>query len=252
MIQKNSPRRIFGNDPFAYYQQHYAELTRGQLRTQDKSLYYRLRSDGLLVSVPTLSTSARKKTKLFNARLFNARESLGVGVKQVAAKIGIDTNYYFRIENLIDYPHYKTQRKICEFYRSKGIPLVEKDVFPKELHQIIRLIKEGYRTEIPQEELISLSSIDYKLLPLVDSPEQNVIPSGLTQKIDKVLAELTPRQEKVIKMRFGFGKYKGTHTLEEIGQEMGGLTKERIRQIEKKALRRLRHPSRARKLRDFY
>ena len=64
-----------------------------------------------------------------------------------------------------------------------------------------------------------------------------------------MLATLTPREEKVLKMRFGIGE-RSNHTLEEVGQDFD-VTRERIRQIEAKALRKLRHPSRARVLRAF-
>jgi RNA polymerase primary sigma factor len=64
-----------------------------------------------------------------------------------------------------------------------------------------------------------------------------------------VLSTLTPREEKVLKMRFGIGE-RSNHTLEEVGQSFA-VTRERIRQIEAKALRKLRHPSRSRKLRAF-
>ena len=67
---------------------------------------------------------------------------------------------------------------------------------------------------------------------------------------NEVLATLTPREEKVIKMRFGLGTTSSEHTLEEVGQHFA-VTRERIRQIEAKALRKLRHPSRSRKLKAF-
>ena len=70
------------------------------------------------------------------------------------------------------------------------------------------------------------------------------------EQTDEVLKTLTPREEKVIKMRFGLGKTAREHTLEEVGQHFA-VTRERIRQIEAKALRKLRHPSRSRKLRAF-
>ena len=71
----------------------------------------------------------------------------------------------------------------------------------------------------------------------------------LKDEISEVLLTLTEREEKVIRLRFGLEDGK-TRTLEEVGQ-MFGVTRERIRQIEAKALRKLRHPSRSRKLRDY-
>ena len=69
------------------------------------------------------------------------------------------------------------------------------------------------------------------------------------EQTQKALATLTPREEKVLRMRFGIGE-RSDHTLEEVGQNFD-VTRERIRQIEAKALRKLRHPSRSKKLRAF-
>jgi RNA polymerase primary sigma factor len=81
------------------------------------------------------------------------------------------------------------------------------------------------------------------------SPADAVINLNLKEQTEKVLRTLTPREEKVIKMRFGVGDG-SEHTLEEVGQNFA-VTRERIRQIEAKALRKLRHPSRSRRLRAF-
>ncbi|HVG83198.1 MAG TPA: RNA polymerase sigma factor RpoD, partial [Vicinamibacterales bacterium] len=81
------------------------------------------------------------------------------------------------------------------------------------------------------------------------SPSEAVINLDLKEQTESVLKTLTPREEKVIKMRFGVGDG-SEHTLEEVGQNFA-VTRERIRQIEAKALRKLRHPSRSRKLRAF-
>ena len=72
---------------------------------------------------------------------------------------------------------------------------------------------------------------------------------NLAEQTRKVLATLTPREEKVLRMRFGIGE-KADHTLEEVGSDFA-VTRERIRQIEAKALRKLRHPTRSRKLKHF-
>ena len=81
------------------------------------------------------------------------------------------------------------------------------------------------------------------------SPAEAVINVNLKDQTAQVLRTLTPREEKVIKMRFGL-EDGSEHTLEEVGQSFA-VTRERIRQIEAKALRKLRHPSRSRKLRAF-
>ncbi|HCU24456.1 MAG TPA: RNA polymerase sigma factor RpoD, partial [Deltaproteobacteria bacterium] len=83
----------------------------------------------------------------------------------------------------------------------------------------------------------------------VINPSEAVVNMNLSETTTRVLSTLTPREEKVLRMRFGIGE-KSDHTLEEVGRDFS-VTRERIRQIEAKALRKLRHPSRAKKLRSF-
>ena len=83
----------------------------------------------------------------------------------------------------------------------------------------------------------------------VVSPSEAVINLNLREQTAEVLKTLSPREEKIIKMRFGL-QDGSEHTLEEVGQHFA-VTRERIRQIEAKALRKLRHPSRSRKLKAF-
>jgi RNA polymerase primary sigma factor len=80
-------------------------------------------------------------------------------------------------------------------------------------------------------------------------PVDAAIQSNLKETVTRVLASLTPREERVLRMRFGIGM-NTDHTLEEVGQQFS-VTRERIRQIEAKALRKLKHPSRSRKMRSF-
>ena len=80
-------------------------------------------------------------------------------------------------------------------------------------------------------------------------PQESVIFRDLSEHLDRTLSTLTPKEEKVIRMRFGIGE-KCDHTLEEVGQAFE-VTRERIRQIEAKALRKLRHPTRSKRLRCF-
>jgi RNA polymerase primary sigma factor len=81
------------------------------------------------------------------------------------------------------------------------------------------------------------------------SPTQATYQNLLCQKVEEVLKTLTPREARILRLRFGLENGR-TYTLEEVGEKFG-LTRERIRQIEGKALRRLRHPMRARQLRDY-
>ena len=80
-------------------------------------------------------------------------------------------------------------------------------------------------------------------------PLDSAIQENLKETTTRVLSSLTPREERVLRMRFGIGM-NTDHTLEEVGQQFS-VTRERIRQIEAKALRKLKHPSRSRKLRSF-
>ena len=82
------------------------------------------------------------------------------------------------------------------------------------------------------------------------NPADSAVAANMRRITDEVLQTLSPREERVIKMRFGLGPTGEEHTLEEVGQEFT-VTRERIRQIEAKALRKLRHPSRSRLLRAF-
>jgi RNA polymerase primary sigma factor len=81
------------------------------------------------------------------------------------------------------------------------------------------------------------------------SPPDAVIHINLREQIEEALKSLTEREAKILKMRFGLGDG-NEHTLEEVGQQFK-VTRERIRQIEAKALRKLKHPSRSRKLKSF-
>jgi RNA polymerase primary sigma factor len=81
------------------------------------------------------------------------------------------------------------------------------------------------------------------------NPQDAVVSNNLAENCRRVLATLSPREAQVLKMRFGIGE-RSNHTLEEVGQDFD-VTRERIRQIEAKALRKLRHPSRSRLLKNF-
>ena len=117
------------------------------------------------------------------------------------------------------------------------------------VRKVLKIAKEPISLETPigKEEDSHLG--DFIEDKAVISPHEAVINSNLSEQTRKVLASLTPREERVLRMRFGIGE-KYDHTLEEVGQDFD-VTRERIRQIEAKALRKLRHPSRARKLKSF-
>jgi RNA polymerase primary sigma factor len=117
------------------------------------------------------------------------------------------------------------------------------------VEKVLKIAKEPISLETPigQEEDSQLG--DFIEDKNVSTPAEAVIIGNLSDQTRKVLATLTPREEKVLRMRFGIGE-KSDHTLEEVGQDFE-VTRERIRQIEAKALRKLRHPSRAKRLKSF-
>jgi RNA polymerase primary sigma factor len=119
----------------------------------------------------------------------------------------------------------------------------------EKVRKVLKIAKEPVSLETPigDEEDSSLGDFieDKNAIAPVDS----AIHSNLRETTTRVLASLTPREERVLRMRFGIGM-NTDHTLEEVGQQFN-VTRERIRQIEAKALRKLKHPSRSRKLRSF-
>ena len=117
------------------------------------------------------------------------------------------------------------------------------------VRKVLKIAKEPISLETPIGEEEDSHLGDFIEDKAVISPQDAVISSNLSEQTRKVLASLTPREEKVLRMRFGIGE-KYDHTLEEVGQDFD-VTRERIRQIEAKALRKLRHPSRARRLKSF-
>ncbi len=128
--------------------------------------------------------------------------------------------------------------------------LAEKLAMPLEkVRKVLKIAKEPISLETPigDEEDSHLGDfIEDKNAVL---PIDSAIQSNLRETTTRVLASLTPREERVLRMRFGIGM-NTDHTLEEVGQQFS-VTRERIRQIEAKALRKLKHPSRSRKLRSF-
>src|SRR5688572_26597817 len=118
------------------------------------------------------------------------------------------------------------------------------------VRKVLKIAQEPISLETPIGEEEDSHLGDFIEDRSILNPAESVTFSNLREITDEVLATLTPREEKVIKMRFGLGNTGSEHTLEEVGQHFA-VTRERIRQIEAKALRKLRHPSRSRKLKAF-
>ena len=123
------------------------------------------------------------------------------------------------------------------------------DIPVAKVRKILKIAQEPISLETPIGEEEDSHLGDFIEDKAVISPSEAVINLNLKEQTGSVLKTLTPREEKVIKMRFGLDDG-SEHTLEEVGQSFA-VTRERIRQIEEKALRKLRHPSRSRKLRAF-
>ncbi|HEX5060369.1 MAG TPA: RNA polymerase sigma factor RpoD [Kofleriaceae bacterium] len=117
------------------------------------------------------------------------------------------------------------------------------------VRKVLKIAKEPISLETPIGEEEDSHLGDFIEDKSIISPSESVISVNLADQTRKVLATLTPREEKVLRMRFGIGE-KSDHTLEEVGQDFE-VTRERIRQIEAKALRKLRHPSRSKRLKAF-
>ena len=128
--------------------------------------------------------------------------------------------------------------------------IAEKMEVPLErVRKVLKTVKEPISLETPIGEEEDSHLRDLIGDKGVVSPSDMVIDLDMAEHTRKILASLTPREDKILRMRFGIGE-KSDHTLEEVGQDFG-ITRERIRQIEAKALRRLRHPSRGKQLKDF-
>ncbi len=146
----------------------------------------------------------------------------------------------------------RTSRQLVQELGREATPeeIAEKMEMPVDkVKKVLKISKEPISLETPigEEEDSSLGDFieDKKII----SPQDAVMSITLSEQTRAVLATLTPREEKVLRMRFGIGE-KSDHTLEEVGQDFF-VTRERIRQIEAKALRKLRHPSRAKLLKSY-
>ena len=117
------------------------------------------------------------------------------------------------------------------------------------VRKVLKIAKEPISLETPVGEEEDSHLGDFIEDKRIITPADAVVNINLQEQTRKVLATLTPREEQVLRMRFGIGE-KSDHTLEEVGQKFT-VTRERIRQIEAKALRKLRHPSRSKRLKSF-
>jgi RNA polymerase primary sigma factor len=175
------------------------------------------------------------------------RQAITRAIADQARTIRIPVHMIETINKLI-----RTSRYLVQEQGREPTPeeIAEKMEIPLEkVRKVLKIAREPISLETPigEEEDSHLGDfIEDKKFML---PSDAAVNLNLAEQTRKVLATLTPREEKVLRMRFGIGE-KADHTLEEVGQDFA-VTRERIRQIEAKALRKLRHPTRSRKLKHF-
>jgi RNA polymerase primary sigma factor len=175
------------------------------------------------------------------------RQAITRAIADQARTIRIPVHMIETINKLI-----RTSRYLVQELGREPTPeeIAEKMEIPLfKVRKVLKIAREPISLETPigEEEDSHLGDfIEDKKFML---PSDAAVSLNLAEQTRKVLATLTPREEKVLRMRFGIGE-KADHTLEEVGQDFA-VTRERIRQIEAKALRKLRHPTRSRKLKSF-
>ena len=175
------------------------------------------------------------------------RQAITRSIADQARTIRIPVHMIETINKLV-----RTSRQMLHEIGREPAPeeLAEKLGMPLEkVRKVLKIAKEPISLETPigdEEDLHLGDFIEDKAAVI---PLDAAIQANLREATTRVLASLTPREERVLRMRFGIGM-NTDHTLEEVGQQFN-VTRERIRQIEAKALRKLKHPSRSRKLRSF-
>jgi len=175
------------------------------------------------------------------------RQAITRAIADQARTIRIPVHMIETINKLI-----RTSRYLVQEIGREPTPeeIAEKMELPLEkVRKVLKIAKEPISLETPIGEEEDSHLGDFIEDKSIISPSDAVVASSLSEQTRKVLATLTPREEKVLRMRFGIGE-KADHTLEEVGQDFE-VTRERIRQIEAKALRKLRHPSRLKQLKTF-
>jgi RNA polymerase primary sigma factor len=175
------------------------------------------------------------------------RQAITRAIADQARTIRIPVHMIETINKLI-----RTSRQLVQENGREPAPeeIAERMQLPLDkVRKVLKIAKEPISLETPIGEEEDSHLGDFIEDKGVISPIDAVIKANLSEQTARVLSTLTPREEKVLRMRFGIGE-KSDHTLEEVGQDFE-VTRERIRQIEAKALRKLRHPSRSKKLKSF-
>ncbi len=175
------------------------------------------------------------------------RQAITRSIADQARTIRIPVHMIETINKLV-----RTSRQMLAEMGREPVPeeLAKRLSMPLEkVRKVMKIAKEPVSLEAPVGDEEDSSLGDFIADESALQPLDSAIHSNLKEPCPRILASLTPREERVLRMRFGIGM-NTDHTLEEVGQQFN-VTRERIRQIEAKALRKLKHPSRARKLRSF-
>ncbi len=175
------------------------------------------------------------------------RQAITRAIADQARTIRIPVHMIETINKLV-----RTQRMLIQELGREATPeeIADRMDMPVDkVRKVLKIAKEPISLETPVGEEEDSHLGDFIEDKKVINPAEAIVNINLAEQTRRVLSTLTPREEKVLRMRFGIGE-ESDHTLEEVGQDFN-VTRERIRQIEAKALRKLRHPSRSNKLKTF-
>ncbi|OGQ04603.1 MAG: RNA polymerase sigma factor RpoD [Deltaproteobacteria bacterium RIFCSPLOWO2_12_FULL_44_12] len=175
------------------------------------------------------------------------RQAITRAIADQARTIRIPVHMIETINKLV-----RTSRYLVQELGREPLPeeiAIKMELPLEKVRKVLRIAKEPISLETPIGEEEDSHLGDFIEDKTITPPDDAVTNSSLADQTRRVLATLTPREEKVLRMRFGIGE-RSDHTLEEVGKDFS-VTRERIRQIEAKALRKLRHPTRAKKLKSF-
>jgi RNA polymerase primary sigma factor len=175
------------------------------------------------------------------------RQAITRAIADQARTIRIPVHMIETINKLV-----RAQRHLVQLLGREPTPeelCIKMELPVEKVRMVLKIAKEPVSLETPVGEEEDSHLGDFIEDKSAVSPQEAILSHNLAENTRRVLATLSPREEQVLKMRFGIGE-RANHTLEEVGQDFE-VTRERIRQIEAKALRKLRHPSRSRLLKGF-